>query len=245
MGTEPSPLAGRRGRCLHAGAARRTLRGAHEAHCSPGLEAREPLRNAGGAAQGPRFRDRAFTRGLSHTHHLPGRPRNTGLHAAGASAGSCNVVLRGGPPLGSGPGLFANLEVVACSSRARHLEFPAANRTRRDDPEDPKTVSARRHPHGGSRARTGLSQAFAGRSVLPRLRRSVGGEQRVALKPTVLSSQWHRDVGLRRESVVVARSNPAARQQVVDAASRVILHASKDVGQVLEGIDPARLASRH
>ncbi len=37
----------------------------------------------------------------------------------------------------------------------------------------------------------------------------------------------------------------APRQQLVDVARGMILHAGEDVGEVLEGIDRARLARRH
>ena len=45
-------------------------------------------------------------------------------------------------------------------------------------------------------------------------------------------------------SLVAARGGPRARQQLVDRARRVILHAREDVGEVVERIDPARLARR-
>jgi hypothetical protein len=49
----------------------------------------------------------------------------------------------------------------------------------------------------------------------------------------------------RGTSVVVAGGDPSARQQRVDLAGGMILHAGEDVREVLEGIDAARLAGRH
>ena len=48
-----------------------------------------------------------------------------------------------------------------------------------------------------------------------------------------------------RYSLVVADGDPGARQKLVDVAGRVILHASEDGGEILEGVDAARLARRH
>src|SRR5579883_3069881 len=42
----------------------------------------------------------------------------------------------------------------------------------------------------------------------------------------------------------VATSNPARREQRVDVSRGMILHASEDVGEILEGVDAARLAGR-
>jgi hypothetical protein len=48
-----------------------------------------------------------------------------------------------------------------------------------------------------------------------------------------------------RDSLVFVCRGPVAGQQLVELAPRVILYAGKDVGEILEGICPARLAHSH